>query len=352
MTNVDYRGVLEDLGYKLNDHGSYWTSTAVFRSGDNPNAIQIYKDSGVWKDYVEDSIFLPFKVLVEKTVGTKDKIIIKSYLKEDGVNIYKRERKRNLLKEEKTYPDRCLKRLLPHYDFYLKKGISKETLESFRCGLAMSGKMYQRVTFPISRSDGRICGFSGRISASNTNKPKWIHIGRSANWFYPYYSIEEVKKEIEKKRSVHIVESIGDGLALFDSGVKNVLVSFGLNISPKFIARLAGLSLDKIFISFNNDFLNERNRGVEGAVKSIFKLCDQVDFERIYFSPPTENDFGSMDREQINKYVEYCGIMSHNDSMENVLEIALEMNKSSANKSFASNLRKFQKKYNFTYGEI
>ena len=58
---MDYKQVLEELGYRLKDHGSYWRTSAVYRSGDNSTALQIYKDTGVWKDYVEDSIFLPFR---------------------------------------------------------------------------------------------------------------------------------------------------------------------------------------------------------------------------------------------------------------------------------------------------
>ena len=348
---MDYKQVLEDLGYRLKDHGSYWRTSAIYRSGDNSTALQIYKDTGVWKDYVEDSMFLPFEALLQKTLNTNDKTILSSYLKDISVNIQHRTAKKNLLSEEKTYPKSCLSRLLPHYDFYLEKGISEDTMKQFQCGLAMSGKLYQRVIFPVFRSDGLIHGFSGR-KVTEDPRPKWLHNGRCSDWFYPYYSIDQVAACIKKERSVDIVESIGDCISLFDSGIKNVLVSFGLNISPKFIARLNGLPLDKVFLSFNNDFNSEFNRGFEGAIKSIFKLSDQMDFEKIFFAPPSENDFGDMSKEQLDKFVEYCGVMSHNESMTNVIDFAKEMNKRGVNKTFSSNLRKFEKKYDFHYGEI
>ena len=50
---MNYKEVLENLGYRLKDHGSYWRTNAVYRSGDNSTALQIYKDTGVWKDYVD-----------------------------------------------------------------------------------------------------------------------------------------------------------------------------------------------------------------------------------------------------------------------------------------------------------
>jgi len=296
-------------------------------------------------------MFLPFEALLQKTLNTNDKTILSSYLKDISVNIQHRTAKKNLLSEEKTYPKSCLSRLLPHYDFYLEKGISEDTMKQFQCGLAMSGKLYQRVIFPVFRSDGLIHGFSGR-KVTEDPRPKWLHNGRCSDWFYPYYSIDQVAACIKKERSVYIVESIGDCISLFDSGIKNVLVSFGLNISPKFIARLNGLPLDKVFLSFNNDFNSEFNRGFEGAIKSIFKLSDQMDFEKIFFAPPSENDFGDMSKEQLDKFVEYCGVMSHNESMTNVIDFAKEMNKRGVNKTFSSNLRKFEKKYDFHYGEI
>jgi hypothetical protein len=345
---IDYREILEDLGYRLKDHGSYWRTNAVYRAGDNSTALQIYKDTGVWKDFVEDSMFLPFELLIQKTLNTNDKGVISSYIKKDSVTINHRIPKKNLLTEEKTYPTSSLNRLLPHYDFYLERGISESTLKKFRCGLAMSGKMYQRVIFPIFRQDGRIHGFSGR-KVTEDKRPKWLHMGKCSNWFYPFFSIQEIQDSIIESGSVHIVESIGDCISLYEAGVKNVLVSFGLNVSPKFISKLNSLPINKIYLAFNNDFESDSNRGFQGAIKSIFKLIDIIDFENIYFSPPPENDFGEMSELNIEKYVDFSYNMSHEDSMSRVLDFAKEMNKKGVNKSFAANLKKFEKKFKFHY---
>lgn len=350
---TDFKKILEELGYRLKDHGSYWRTNALYRSGDNTSALQIYKDTGVWKDFVEDTDFLPFQILLEKTLNTRDTSIIKSYLNNNTLNTLSRPVQKKLLKEEKTYSHTSLKVLLPHYDFYLKKGISESTLKDFRCGLAMAKKMYQRMVFPICRSDGKIHGFSGRkIINDNKDRPKWLHVGRCSDWFYPYYSVKETAEAVLEKNCVHIVESIGDCLSLYENGIKNVLVSFGLNISPKFIAKLSGLPIDKIFVSFNNDFNSERNRGFEGAVKSIFKLCDSTDFNKVYFAPPTSNDFGEMSSKDIKQYIKHCENLEHKDSSSSILSIAEQMNKNGVNKTFAANLKKYKKKYDFSYGDI
>ena len=177
-------------------------------------------------------------------------------------------------------------------------------------------------------------------------------MGKSSNWFYPYYNIKRVQESILEKQSVHIVESVGDCLSLYNSGVKNVLVSFGLNISPKFISRLSMLPVSKIFISFNNDHSSSVNRGFEGAIKSVFKLVDSIDFDKIYFSPPEKNDFGEMSAEQIEKYSSECYNMKHSDSMDNIISIAKKMNDRGVNKSFSSSFAKLVKKNKFHYAEF
>lgn len=344
----NYKEILETLGYKLKDHGKYWRTNAVYRSGDNSTALQVYKDSGVWKDYVEDSIFLPFEALIQKTLNTNDKILINSYLKQDGVNLNNIHRKKILLSEEKKYDTSCLSKLLPHFDFYLEKGISRSTLNDFKCGLAMSGKMYQRIVFPIFASDKKIHGFSGR-KVVDDSRPKWLHNGRASDWFYPFYSIDQVQQSIIEQKSVHIVESIGDCISLYENGVKNVLVSFGLNISPKFISKLNTLDLKKIFISFNNDFDSEYNRGFEGSIKSIFKLMDAVDFETIYFAPPAKNDFGEMCEQDVEKHIEYCNNLQHKDSILSAIDFAETIKDRVKHKNFQDNLKKIKKTYNFHY---
>ena len=63
---IDYASILRNLGYTLSDRGSYWQTSAIYRGGDNKTAISIYKDSGVWTDFVAGSVALPFELLLKK----------------------------------------------------------------------------------------------------------------------------------------------------------------------------------------------------------------------------------------------------------------------------------------------
>jgi hypothetical protein len=73
---IDVESTLNSLGYDLSDKGDYWQTNALFRNGDNKTALQIYKNSGVWKDYVNNTSFMPFKKLVQLTLNSNDDHLI------------------------------------------------------------------------------------------------------------------------------------------------------------------------------------------------------------------------------------------------------------------------------------
>ena len=66
METEDIKEVLTELGFKLRDRGPYWQTNALWRNGNNFTAVQIYKDSGVWRDYVDDTSFLGDNSLFQK----------------------------------------------------------------------------------------------------------------------------------------------------------------------------------------------------------------------------------------------------------------------------------------------
>ena len=295
---TDYASVLQSLGYKLTDRGNYWQSNALFRGGDNRTALRIYKDNGVWCDFVESGKNYPFELLVKKTTGKKD---VSEYL--NGIHkITRIERK--LLKEEKTFSNDVLRKLLPDYDYFLKRGVTKEVQQIYQCGLASSGKLYQRMVFPIRREDKRIHGFSGRKVIQDNNRPNWLHWGQSKDWFYPFFTVPDVERKIKEEKAVYLVESIGDSMKMFQNGFENNLVVFGKNIGPKLVSKLAAIDGDIIF-AFNDDSNKEggqKDQGQKGALSSILKLIDVVDLRRIWFVKPTKNDFGEMDWQDFKQF--------------------------------------------------
>jgi len=295
MEQEKIKQVLTDLGYKLRDRGAYWQTNAIFRNGDNETAIQIYKNTGVWKDYVQESNFAPLKRLVEITLGTNDPKELKKYLEDDSAGcLYEHRSGEEKIVSEEIYDESILKKLLPHYKFYNDKGISDKTLKFLKGGYATSGQLNKRFVFPIRNEHGQIHGFSGRDMIKSDKRPKWKHIGKKKSWVYPLYVDQQIKNSIDDAGQVILVESIGDLLSLREAGFNNVLVIFGLDIAPKLICSLVSLSPGQIVLSLNNDSDKSSNRGLEACIKNYLKLLTYFDPEKLLICLPTENDFGDM----------------------------------------------------------
>jgi len=293
INSEDFQGILESIGYNLIDCGDHWRTQALYRDGDNQTAVKIYKNTGVWMDFVENKGSKPFEALVKLTVKDSKQITeILGNCSTDNITTYSAVEKIDM---EKIYPESSLQKLFPNYNFYSKREISEPTQQAFQTGLAGVGKMYRRMVFPVYNEHNQIIGFSGRKVDDNNNYPKWKHLGRRNNWVYPALNGKTgVDKEIKLKQEVILVESIGDALALYEQGIKNVLVMFGLSVNNNIINYLSGYAIRHIYISTNNDKGGGENRGFIAAIKSFVKLSKYFDLDSltVKFPPKPYNDFG------------------------------------------------------------
>jgi len=329
MNSSLIHSILLKLGFPLIDRGDYWHSSAVFRGGDNPHAVQIYKDSGVWKDYVAGDSFLPFGKLVELTVGLeKSKTLLEGLVSDlDQVSTSNTPSPEETISQEKIFPDQEQKNLLPHYSFYKNRGISEEFLSLLKSGLCTSGSMYQRYVFPIYNKNQQIHGFAGRDMLAKNNRPKWKHMGKKTNWVYPLYmksndSDSPFFSSILESKEVFIVESIGDMLALLQQGFFNVLVTFGLDISPKLKSVLMGLNLSKIWLSLNNDQSKSFNAGQFAAVKNLLNLSSSFNLSTLNICLPIRSDFGDMSKDDFSKWLKKLEFNRNNHKF--IIEKAIE----------------------------
>ena len=323
MTTEDIYEVLTSLGYQLQDRGSYWQTNALFRQGDNKTAIQIYKDTGVWRDYVNNTPPLRFERLVEKSTGN-DSIYVKKLLenKDTSSLLYKNLASPKLTMET-IYSEDSLKKLLPHYRFYNDRGIEDTVLKNLKGGLATQGQLYQRFVFPIYNKLGQIHGFSGRDMLSKDNRPKWKHVGKKTSWIYPAYVPHEkdlFSLGVSESDDIILVESVGDLLSLHSQGYHNVLVTFGLDISPSLITFLVGLGFSKVIISLNNDLNSPENRGLDSSIKNYLKLCSYFDYEKIRICLPTSNDFGDMDEQEFKIWGRKLESLKRVNQIDSIIE--------------------------------
>lgn len=287
----EYRSSLEKLGYSLQDCGSHWRTRAIFRNGKTNTSLIIYKDSGVWRDFGGDEQAKPFAALVKETLKTEDPKALKEYLINNPNQKESFTSKEEVIEMEKIYPESYLEKLLPMKTFYEKRGVSSNTQDKFKCGYAGGGKMYRRIVFPIYDLDGQIHGFSGRSVTNDEHIPKWKHMGRKTNWIYPHHLSHS---NIEDKKEVILVESIGDCMALYEAGHDNVLMLAGLDISAKIISYLNSFDLKRIIVATNNDNSKDENTGALASIKVAAKLSSVFDLSLIKINPPVCNDFGEM----------------------------------------------------------
>ncbi len=277
--------ILLEAGYPLNIAGDYWRTTAKYRGGDNATAIAVHRQTGRWKDFVLDSPWQAPEELARLILGQNT-----------DFSSYAPVETKERIKVVKIYPQEILKRLLPQFDFFINRGISKETLKLFQAGMAHSGKLNRRICFPVYDQHNRIVGFAGRWFQTTPfgAAPKWKLLGDKRLWTYPCHLNDGLLRE---SKEVIIIESIGDLLALWDAGIKHVFCIFGTSLSLKQLSYIIGLDPKRIIIATNNDSGN--NPGKLAANKIILKISKHFDNIDILDRRPEKKDFGAMTKKEI-----------------------------------------------------
>lgn len=287
------KDLLLNLGYNnLIDRGKFYQTSALYRGGDNRTALCIFKKDGGFKDYVTgDSGNLKKFILLHAEIDEKkinlDKVNVDEIIKNIDIQI---DTKPKVKMENKIYPPEILLKLLPQHDYWIKRGISEDTIKLFKGGLAHSHKFRMRHTIPIYDESNNIIGFTGRyvLNIDNPNIAKWKHVGNKKNFIWPYHLNQ---KDIIDKNEVILVESPGCVFSLFEAGIKNVLCIFGLNISPKLINKLIAINPSKVIIATNNE---ESERGNNAAIGIQTKLAKFFDKNRVIIKLPYKKDFNEM----------------------------------------------------------
>ena len=93
----------------------------------------------------------------------------------------------------------------------------------------------------------------------------------------------------KKKKQVILVESIGDMLSLWESGIKNTGITFGTEAGGGLLKAIIRLDPDQIVIATNND---ENRAGQKAATKIRSTFVEFFDPAQIHIFHPFKNDFG------------------------------------------------------------
>jgi hypothetical protein len=203
----------------------------------------------------------------------------------------------------KTWPVDVLDNLVKDHSYWKGRGISEETVASFRGGVATEHQMKNRYVFPIfdSLNEDRLIGFSGRRVDGQPDMP-WKIIGSKSLFIFGDLD------ECESTHRVILVESIGDLLMLREHGVKDVLCLFGVSMSQTLLAKVIALNPTSILISTNRDKGKviagvQHYVGQEAAekIKRTFSKFFDDNAIHIVFPPERDGqkDWGTATKEEI-----------------------------------------------------
>ena len=303
--------MLYELGYSnISEYPREYRTRPIYRESDNNTVLRIDKTTGRFVDFAEN-ISGSFEDLVKLTLKMKTVDEAQKWVSSKGqdggeakIEIVKPE-----IKSPKVFNKSCLNKLVSNHMYWQERGISQDTISQFKGGIISEGKMKNRYVFPIFDAKDRLVGVSGRYTKEirYDNIPKWKHIGDKYAWKYPLFLNHKI---ILKNKEVFLVESIGDMLSLWEAGIKNSIVTFGLDVSSSIMGVLLRFDLNKIYISFNNDS-NNNNRGNFAAKKTEKKLLKHFDPNQVEVKLPTKNDFGDMNTKEIQSWVKENTFQRH-----------------------------------------
>lgn len=209
------------------------------------------------------------------------------------------------IKREQSWDISMLNSLVKNYDYWINRGVSPETCEHFKVGVAIKGQLNGRSVIPIfdPLMQNKINGFSGRMMNytqwhKDNKVGKWKHLGNSSKFLWPH------QKQIRYNKKL-LIESPGCALKLFEHEIDNVKCLFGTVISNTVMGYLIAQNPDEILVGTNNE-LDSANKGVgnHAAEKIKKQLLQFFDESKIKIALPYRKDFGDMSGEEIKAYKE------------------------------------------------
>lgn len=301
----DIKHILQEIGYSnIIDNGKELRMKPIYRDSSSNTVLSVRKNSGHFIDF-SANISGSFPELVKLSLNLKDFSKAREWLEGkidlSQINTVEKTKIKNdkTEREPRVLKPEYLLKIIPNHEYWVNRGISEETLEEFKGGVVEAGIMAERYVFPIFNYENELVGLAGRdLTEGNEKRPKWKHYGGKSTWKYP---LKNNFKLLRQKKEIILVESIGDMLSLWDAGIKNSIVTFGLDISTEVLNSLIKADPNKIFISFNDDSANN-SAGNKAAKKGEKKLKKFFDSDQVFIKLPTGGDFGDMTPEEIKKW--------------------------------------------------
>jgi len=209
-----------------------------------------------------------------------------------------KDRLHNVLEQAVLFYQNKLEENRDAKEYLVKRGVNKETIESFRIGFAplewrdllehlasknvslkdmsdvglikkstasldsnskeTNSSYYDtfrgRIMFPINDSSGRVVGFSGRILISDDKSPKYLNSPETTlfNKSEILFGMDKAKSSIKIKDYSILVEGQMDLIMLHQVGITNTVASSGTALTESHLIKLRRLS-NRIIMAYDGD---------------------------------------------------------------------------------------------------
>lgn len=188
--------------------------------------------------------------------------------------------------------------------YALEKGYTKEILE--KSGLSIFpennpegiDRFRERVIFPIQGFSGRVLGFGARILKSNVKTAKYLNSPETEIYHKSnvLYGLAQSKQAISRENMCLLVEGYMDVIALYQSGIENVVASSGTSLTKEQIKLVKRLT-ENITILFDGDAA-----GIKASFRSIdMLLAENMNIRVVLF--PEGHDPDSFVKANSTEYV-------------------------------------------------
>lgn len=157
---------------------------------------------------------------------------------------------------------------------------SNDIIESGLCGKTDQGKYYDRfrnrITFPISDSDGNIIAFGGRALDTKTNA-KYINspetvLFKKGHFLYAWHLAKEQAAEVGE---VIVAEGYLDVIRLFQAGFSNAVAPLGTGLTEDRINFLKN-KIDTMILCFDGDIAGQKSAYRSAGIAAKCGLLTKV----------------------------------------------------------------------------
>lgn len=133
-------------------------------------------------------------------------------------------------------------------------------------------KFKDRIIFPITSHNGKIIGFTGRLTPQNTYGPKYMNSPETPVFIKSknVYGLYQSKPSIRKEDLCIMCEGTTDVISSHRVGVSNIVAPLGTSVTLDQLKIVSQFTKNILFI-FDND-LAGRN-----ALERVFELCEKLD---------------------------------------------------------------------------